>query len=107
MAEYSISTEDDERSDDPTTSTPLSESTYVRRRKRRLEKYLAGTRRAPVHIDIHLHRSLSSNESSVLSKQDIPADMAVKGHRRELRNVAEGALQYCDCIIHVYLLHDA
>ena len=41
MVEYSISSEDDERSDAPTTSTPLLESTYVRRRKRCLEKYLA------------------------------------------------------------------
>ena len=30
MAEYSISSEDDERVDAPTTSTPLLEITYVR-----------------------------------------------------------------------------
>ena len=71
MAEYSISTEDHERSDDPTTSTPLLESTYVRRRKRRLEKYLAGAGRAAVNIKFYrdLQRSLRSNESSVLSKE--------------------------------------
>ena len=37
MAEYSISSEDDESVDAPTTSTPLLEITYVRRRKRRLK----------------------------------------------------------------------
>ena len=42
MAEYSISSEDDERVDAPTTSTPLLEITYVRKRKRRLKNYLAG-----------------------------------------------------------------
>ena len=41
MAEYSISSEDDESVDAPT-STPLPEITYVRRRKRRLKNYLAG-----------------------------------------------------------------
>ena len=41
MAEYSISSEDDESVDSPT-STPLPEIAYVRRRKRRLKNYLAG-----------------------------------------------------------------
>ena len=41
MAEYSISSEDDKRVDAPTTSTPLLKITYVHRRKRRLEDYLA------------------------------------------------------------------
>ena len=42
MAEYSISCEDDESVDAPTTSTPLLEIMYVRWRKRRLKNYLAG-----------------------------------------------------------------
>ena len=41
MAEYSISSEDDKRVNAPTTSTPLLEITYVRRRKRHLKNYLA------------------------------------------------------------------
>ena len=41
MAEYSISSEDEERGDAPT-STPLLDITYVRRRKRHLKNYLAG-----------------------------------------------------------------
>ena len=56
--------------------------TYVCRRKRRLEKYLAGAGRAAIHIDRDLQRSLSSNESSVLSEEDIPADMAAKRQKR-------------------------
>ena len=51
MAEYSISSENDEGVVAPTTSTWLLESTYVRRRKRRLKNYLAGAGRAAVHID--------------------------------------------------------
>ena len=51
MAEYSISSEDDKRVDAPTTSTPLLKITYVHRRMRRLEDYLAATGRAAVHID--------------------------------------------------------
>ena len=78
MAEYSISSEDDERVNAPTTSTPLLEITYVRRRKRHLKNYLAGASRVAVHIDRDLQRSLSSNEGSVLSEEDIPADMAAK-----------------------------
>ena len=41
MAKYSISSEDNERVNAPTTSTPLLEITYVRRRKRHLKNYLA------------------------------------------------------------------
>ena len=78
MAEYSISSEDDESIDAPTTSTPLLEIMYVRRRKRRLKNYLAGAGRVAVCIDRDLQRSLSSNEGSVLSEEDIPADMAAK-----------------------------
>ena len=40
MAEYSISSEDDERVNAPT-STPLLEIMYVRRRKRHVKNYLA------------------------------------------------------------------
>ena len=89
LFEYSISSDDDESVDALTTSTPLLEITYVRRRKRRLKNYLAGAGRVAVHIDRDLQRSLSSNEGSVLSEEGIPAD------RRELRNVPDGALQYC------------
>jgi len=42
MAKFLISSEDDERVDAPTTSTPLLEITYVRRKKKRLKNYLAG-----------------------------------------------------------------
>ena len=38
--------------------------------------------RAAVHIDRDLQRSLSSNEGSVLSEEDIPADMAAKRQKR-------------------------
>ena len=76
MAEYLISSENDERVIAPTTSTPLLEITYVRRRKRRLKNWCAG--RAAAHIDRDLQRRLSSNVSSALSKEDIPADMAAK-----------------------------
>ena len=79
MADYSILSADAKRGDAPTTSTPLLESTYVRRRKRRLENYLAGACRAAVHIDRDLQRSLSSNQGSV---EDIPADMAAKRQKR-------------------------
>ena len=82
MAEYSVSSEDDESVDAPTTSTPLLEITYVRRRKRNPKNCLAGTGRAAVHIDRDLQRSLSSNEGSVLSEEDIPADMAAKTQKR-------------------------
>ena len=37
MTEYSLSSEDHESVDAPTTSTPLLEITYVRRKKRRLK----------------------------------------------------------------------
>ena len=77
MAEYLISSEDDERVD-ALTSSLLLEITYVHKRKRRLKNYLAGAGRVAVHIDRDLQRSLSSNEGSVLSKKDIPADMAAK-----------------------------
>ena len=93
MAEYSISSEDEERGDAPT-STPLLDITYVRRRKRRLKNYLAGAGRAAVHIDRDLQRSLSSNEGSVLSKNTYQQTWQPKD-RKEWRNVAEGALQYC------------
>ena len=40
MAKYSLSSENDEGEVAPTTSTPLLESTYVHRRKRRLKNYI-------------------------------------------------------------------
>ena len=67
MAERSIVSDDGEGAGAPTMSTPLVESTYQRRRKRRLENYLTGTGRA-VQIDRELQRSLSSNKSSMLSE---------------------------------------
>ena len=51
MAEYLISSEDDERVNAPTTSTLLLAITYVRRRKRHLKNCLAGAGRVAVHID--------------------------------------------------------
>ena len=71
MAERSIVSENNEWEGAPTTSTPLTECTYQRRRKRRLENYLAGTGRA-VQVDRDLQRSLSSNESSILSDSEDP-----------------------------------
>ena len=56
MAKYSISSDNDEGEVALTTSTPLLESTYVHRRKRRLKNYLAGAGRAAVHIDRDLQR---------------------------------------------------
>ena len=82
MDEYSISSEDNERVDAPTTSTALLEIMYIRRRKRRPKNCLAGAGRAAVHIDRDLQRSLSSNEGSVLLEEDIPADMAANRQKR-------------------------
>ena len=83
MAERSIVSEDDEWGSAPTTSTPLVESTYQRRRKRRLENYLAGTGRA-VQLDTELQRSLSSNESSMLLEESLTVDSVAKRQKREV-----------------------
>jgi len=81
MAERSIVSDDGEEAGAPITSTPLVESIYQRRRKRRLENYLAGTGRA-VHVDRELQRSLSSNESSMLSGEELTVDTLAKRQKR-------------------------
>ena len=81
MAECSIVSDVNEEGSAPTTSTPLVESTYQRRRKRRVENYLSGTGRA-VQVDRELQRSLSSNESSILSEGDLTVDSAAKRQKR-------------------------
>ena len=57
-------------------------ATYQHRRKRWLEKYLAGTGRA-VQVDRDLQRSLSSNESSILlGGEDLTAEIMAKREKR-------------------------
>lgn len=84
MAERSNASTDGETEDAPTTSTPLLDSTYQRRRKRRVENYLAGTGRAVFRIDGDLQRSLSSNESSILSEEGVPLEATAKRQKRAM-----------------------
>ena len=67
MAESQFTSVEEDWEDDPIMSTPLKESIYSLRRKRRLDNYLSGTGRTAVSLDSNLLRSLSSNKGSVVS----------------------------------------
>ena len=81
MAKRSIVLDDGEGIGAPSTSTLLAESTYQRRRKRRLENYHRGTGRA-VRMDRELQRSLSSSKSSILSEGELTVDALAKRQKR-------------------------
>ena len=49
-----------------------------------MENYLAGTGRTVSHTDGDLRRSLGSNESSILSIEDVPDEIAAKRQKRAM-----------------------
>ena len=93
MAEYSISSEDAERV--RCSNINAASGHHVRTWEEETPEELScwHTGRPGVHIDRDLQRSLCSNEGSVLSKKTYQQTWQPKD-KRELRNVAEGALQY-------------
>ena len=82
MAESSFESIEGDWEDIPTTSTPLQESIYNQRRKRRVENYLLGTGRATVLLESTLLRSLNSSETSTNSGEDVSEELAIKRQNR-------------------------
>ena len=66
MAESSFETHDE---DSPVTSTPVQESVYSLRKKKRLEHYLSGTVRNTSSVKVGLLSSVSSNESGISEEE--------------------------------------